>query len=474
MSGIAMIDSPHLQRGFPAMSVSQHAVLPRRSFLATAVGAPLIAAPLTGAAGSVRAAAGSRRTVGVVGLGSRGFNLIDDLLRQSDAQIVAVCDVDELHYRDLAWGKGKAFGRTPARRLIETQYARRGKGTAPRVSVYSDFRELCAHDDLDAVVVATPDHWHALIALTALGRGLDVYCEKPVTHLFAEGRTLYREAARRKAIVQVGSQQRSDARFRRAVEIVRNGHLGRIERVEVGLPSGYERPQGETRVVEPPEHLDYEMWCGPARKLPYMRARHHRWWRGHTAFGGGVLMDWIGHHNDIGHWGIAMDSRGPLRVEAVDWTFPQTPVYDTPHHYTIRCDYPGGIATTISDGNPIGTRWIGDEGWIHVRRGKWSASNSSWLEPKFDPGAWRLDPPTHHMRNFLDCMATRRPCHAPPETAHRSITPGHLAYVSWKLKRPLKWDAAGEQVVDDDEANRLLYRVDYRSPWSAEQIDKLR
>lgn len=133
--------------------------------------------------------------------------------------------------------------------------------------------------------------------------------------------------------------------------------------------------------------------------------------------------------------------------------------------------FANSVGMTISDSHPIGTRWIGEDGWLHVRRGKWAASDPSWLEDGFDPGPWRLDPPIHHMRNFLDCLASRKPCHAPPETAHRSITPGHLAYVSWKLKRPLQWNAADETIVGDDEANRLLYHIDYRSPWSFAEVE---
>ncbi len=442
-------------------------MISRRAFLASTSAALtfpyLLPAPRS--RGGEYAPPSDRITVGVVGLGSRGFNLIDDLLRRADAQIVAICDVDSLHYRDRPWGKGMAYGCSAAREKIENHYRRSASRTAASVAVYTDYRELCAREDLDAVVIATPDHWHALIALEAMRAKRDVYCEKPVTHRFAEGRLLCDEATRRQTVFQVGSQQRSDRRFRRAVEIVRNGHLGKIKRVEIGLPSGYDKPQGDTQVTAPPDHLDYEMWCGPAPKLPYMRARHHRWWRGHTAFGGGVLMDWIGHHNDIAHWGIGMDAGGPQQVEAVDWVFPKTDVYDTPHHYTIRCVYPGGITSTISDRLPMGTRWIGESGWLYVRRGKWQASDPRWLQDDFDVGEWRLPPSPGHMPNFLECVKTRQTCDAPVTIAHRSITPGHLGYVSWRLHRPLKWDAQSEQVLGDDEANRLLMANPYRSPW---------
>jgi len=177
-------------------------------------------------------------------------------------------------------------------------------------------------------------------------------------------------------------------------------------------------------------------------------------------------MDWIGHHNDIAHLGIGMDGGGPTRVEAFGWTFPETDVYDTPHHYGIRCDYPGGMTTTISDRNAMGTKWIGDEGWVYVRRGKLQASNKEWLARDFVPGPIRVNRSSNHAGNFIDCVQSRHTCTAPAETGHRSITPGHLGYVSHALQRPIRWDPAGERVVGDDEADRLLNSIDYRAPWS--------
>ena len=249
--------------------------------------------------------AGSRLTssepirLGVIGLGSRGFNLLDDFLRQPDCRIVALCDVDEFHHRDQPWGKGKTFGRKPAEQHVRKAYdAGKNDTVADSVRLYSDYRKLIAQDDINAVVVATPDHWHALCTWEALQAGKDVYCEKPITHLFAEGQAIVAEVARQNAVFQTGSQQRSDPKFQRLVEIVQNGLLGDVQTVEVGLPPGYTKPMGSTEVVTPREGLDYDFWCGPSERLPLMQARHHRWWRGHRAFGGGVLMDWIGHHND--------------------------------------------------------------------------------------------------------------------------------------------------------------------------------
>jgi len=233
----------------------------------------------------------------------------------------------------------------------------------------------------------------------------------------------------------------------------------------VGLPSGYAQPRGDTTIKTPPEHLDYDFWCGPSPKLPYMRARHHRWWRGHLAFGGGVLMDWIGHHNDIAHWALNMDQSGPLEVEAVGWTFPETDVYNSPHHYEIRCKYAGGITSTISDRNSVGTKLIGEDGWVFVKRGRLEASDPRWTKSDFDPGAAEVYQSPGHARNFLDCVKSRKECVAPARTAHRSITPGHLGYVANAVGRPLRWDSQAERIVGDDEAEKQLKALSYRGPW---------
>ena len=437
----------------------------RRQFQQTAVA--LSAAALAMPAPAANHVAPSEKiALGVIGLGSRGFNLLDEFLQLPDCRIVAVCDVDELHYRDQPWGKGKAFGRKPAEQHINQTYATAKSGSAQRgLQVYSDYRELIARSDIDAVVIATPDHWHALCTVQALQAGKDVYCEKPVTHLFAEGQAIVAEVARQNAVFQTGSQQRSDPLFQRVVELAQNKVFGDIQSVEVGLPPGYDRAMGSTEVVSPRDGLDYDFWCGPSPQLPLMQARHHRWWRGHTAYGGGVLMDWIGHHNDIAHWAIRKDHSGPTTVEAVDWTFPDTDVYNTPHQYSIRCEYEGGITSTISSRNAQGLKIIGSEGWVYARRGTIKASDSRWLEKDFQPGSARIPNPTNHAANFLECVRSRQTCIAPADVAHRSITPGHLGYVSYAVGKPLFWDPVNEIIVGDDTADRLLKTMHYREPW---------
>ena len=435
----------------------------RRRFLtqtAAAVAAPFIVP--SSALGLARTPAPSNRiNVGFIGLGGRSSALLSSFLAQPDVRVVALCDVQKEHWRDGEWGKGNPrFGTEPARQRVEQAYQGKAKG----VGIYQDYRNLIAHADLDAVVVATPDHWHALQCLAALRAGLDVYCEKPLTHTFEEGRRLHLEVAKQKAIFQTGSQQRSTTEFHRAVELIHNGVLGKIHRVEIGLPPGHAEALGDETMQEPPANLDYHSWCGPAKLLPYVPAYHHRHWRQRLAYGGGQLMDWIGHHNDIAHWGLKLDQTGPSEVEAINWTWPTTKAYDSPVDYDVVSRYAGGVTIRISSRNEMGTRWIGDNGWIHVTRGRLTASNPGWLKPGFKAGPHTAYRSTDHTRNFLDGIKTRTECICPAETGHRSITPGHLGHVSAKLGRKIKWDPQREQVIDDPAATKLL-QADYRYPW---------
>ncbi|MDF1753188.1 MAG: Gfo/Idh/MocA family oxidoreductase [Verrucomicrobiales bacterium] len=424
----------------------------RRHFLIqSGIGIPSILAYRTGCA-----APSERINMGFIGMGNRGIGVMEAFLKHEDVQGVAICDVHDLHYRDRDWGEGRALGRDPGKALVD-----KINGNNDCVA-YSDYRKLLERDDLDAVMVATPDHWHYHITLEALKRGIDVYCEKPVTHLFAEGQDIYREVAKQNAIFQVGSQQRSDPLFRKAVEIVRNGHLGELSGFEVGLPTGYTEPLGDTKITEPPKGLDYDMWCGPGEKLPYMRARHHRLWRGHSEYGGGNLMDFIGHHNDIAHWGMGYEATGPVEVKTRRWTPSKTEVYNTPVDYEIRSVYPDGKIGLISSMYSGGAKWIGKDGWIRVNRGKLEASNEAWLKTDFDPGNWKAYRSPGHQRNFIDCVKSRKETVAPAENGHRCITPGHLGWVSAKLGRGIKWDPEKEVIIGDDEAQQELMKRNYR------------
>jgi predicted dehydrogenase len=422
----------------------------RRRFLATAAGAvaaPFIVSP--GVLGLRGATAPSGQiTIGIIGCGGMGRGNMNGFMQIADARVVAVCDVDKQHVEEAAAEANKRYKNEDCAK-------------------YSDFRQLLAHKDLDAVCIATPDHWHALCGIAAAAAKKDIYCQKPMTHTFVEGRALADAVKKNNVVFQVGSQQRSHENFRLGAETVINGHLGKIQKIEVGLPTGSKEASGDTKVQDPPAHIDYDFWCGPSEKLPYMPARLHWNWRWHLAYGGGQLMDWIGHHNDIAHWGIGQDEGGPKEVQAVGFEYPKDrTVWNSAWKYEVVCKYEGGITTSISNQYENGCKWIGESGWLFVTRGPSKSSNEAWIKPGFDPGPKKLYKSDEHHRNFLDCVKSRKPCICTAEIGHRSITPGHLGLLSEALGgKLLQWDAKTETVVGNPDADKLLKSVHFRSPW---------
>ena len=267
-------------------------------------------------------------------------------------------------------------------------------------------------------------------------------------------------------IFQVGSQQRSGGEFRRAVELVRNGRIGKVHTVEVGLPGGGSGPVGGYTGA-PPENFNYDMWLGPAPWHPFHPKMIHWNWRWNLDTGGGQLMDWIGHHNDIAHWAMGYDRTGPVEIEAVG-EFPGQGIYTGATKYRISCLYANDVRTTIAGGHGDilgGTKWIGDKGWVWVNRGRFDAHPKSLLEEKIGPSEVNIPPSPGHQRNFLDCVKSRRPTLCTCETGHRSATPGHLGLISMLLNgRRIKWDPAREEIIGDPQATRML-GYEMRSPW---------
>ncbi len=432
----------------------------RRQFIKSSAAA--VAAPTIIPASVLGADAPSNRiTMGLVGAGGQGTGNMKNLMGKGGVQMLAVCDPDKNH-------------RERGKNEVEKRYAKdKESGKYKGCDAYADYRELCGRKDIDAVIIGTPDHWHALACLAALRNDKDVYCEKPITHLFTEGQLVYKEAAKRKRIFQVGSQQRSDTRFRVAAEAVMNGLLGKISHVKVGLPTGRGTNEEGKVAHEIPAHLDYDLWCGPSRKLPFHPKRLHWNWRWCLDYGGGQLMDWIGHHNDIAHWGLEMDKSGPIEVEAKNFRYAEKGMYDQPLDYEVVSKYKGGYTVTMSNrhkmgsqGRNMGTEWHGENGWIYVDRGRIEASNKDWIIEKNDRGPKKAyHSKGGHHQNFVDGIRSRKDCICTAETGHRSATPGHIGYVSDKLKRPVKWDPEKEEVVGDSEAEKLLKTVNYRGPW---------
>jgi predicted dehydrogenase len=276
-----------------------------------------------------------------------------------------------------------------------------------------------------------------------------------------------------KIIWQTGSWQRSRSNFHKAAEIVRNGMIGKVKHVEVGLPSGHNdfAKTGEFKMVsEPPPELDYETWIGPAKMEPYIKGRVHKNWRWNYNIGGGQLLDWIGHHCDIAHWGLGFDNSGPSEIEGVGEFPAPDAVWNTCTKYRVELKYPKDITMTIAGGHPDirgGTKWIGTDGWVWVTRDNFDASNPEWNDWKSVPDELRkvkLTKSVDHMRNFIDCVKSRQPTLTPVETAHHSAIPGHLGLIAMRVGRKIKWDAAKEKIIGDAEATKLLSR-EYRGPW---------
>jgi len=394
-----------------------------------------------------RVAPSERIVMGSIGVGWQGGENMQGFLGNADVQVVAVCDVDKGHLND-------------AKRMVDQHYGNQDCQT------YHDFRELIARGDLDAVAIALPDHWHAIPAIAAAKAGLDIHGEKPLSHDLLEGRAMCDAVHRYGRVWQTGSWQRSVANFHRACELVRNGRIGKVHTVEVGLGQGhedYEGTQGQETIGPPPASLDYDRWVGPAPWSPYCPARVHKNWRWVLDHGGGTIMDWIGHHGDIAHWGLGLDYTGPVEIEGTA-DFPREGVWDAPTDYRVTCLYANGVEMIIASDVAGGTKWYGDEGWLHVDRGVLDADPKGVLNEVIGPDEIRLYRSRDHIRDFLDCIKSRELTITPIEVAHRSASVGHLAMIAIQAGRRIKWDPEKEEVIGDPDASRLLGRA-YREPW---------
>ena len=428
-------------------------LLTRRNFLKTAGAALVLPTILPGSLfGQNRPS--NRITLGVIGWGMQGPGNTRSFLAEDDCQVVAACDLDQNHLRSAVDTINGHYQNTDCK-------------------AYRDYRDLFARKDIDAVMLAVPDHWHGILSTEAARHKKDIYGEKPLARTIAEQQAIVKAVQKNKVIWQTGSWQRSQALFRKAAEIVRSGLIGKVTHVEVGLPSGHNdfAGTGQFRTPsEPPPELDYETWIGPSRMEPYIRGRVHMNWRWNYNTGGGQLLDWIGHHCDIAHWGLDFDRSGPSEVEAHGDFPPADAAWNTCTKYRIELKYPQDITMVIAGGHDdikMGTKWIGTEGWVWVDRGGFDASNPEWKKGKSLPEELRkvkLYESPGHQRNFLDSIKTRKPTITPVETAHHSSIPGHLGLISMLTGRKIRWDAKRERIIGDHAANQLLTRP-YRAPW---------
>ncbi|MGV3721040.1 MAG: Gfo/Idh/MocA family protein, partial [Actinomycetota bacterium] len=358
---------------------------------------------------------------------------------QPGVQVVAACDVDRLHVEEAA------------------------KAVGPRVETYGGFRELLVRKDIDAVVIDTPDHWHAAIAIAAMKSGKDVYCERRLTLFIEEGRKLSDTQKRTKRVFQTGSQQRSDARFRLACEVVRNGRLGKLKRVEARLPNGSKGGPFPTAPV--PSDLNWDMWLGPAPWTEYIPERTHGNFRHWYEYSGGMMTDWGAHHLDITQWALGMDDSGPLRVEGRG-ILPANPQgYNTPLDFEITYTYPNDVTVLAMSSGENGVRFEGENGWLFVSRSRIEASDERFLKEPFSGNDVRLYDSPNHQKNFIECIRSRKDPICTAEIGHRSATVCHLGNISLRMGgRRMDWDAKAERFTNDDEANKLVSRP-YRKPW---------
>jgi len=390
-------------------------------------------------------------TMGCIGIGWQGGGNLKGFLEEGDCRIIAVCDVDRKHLQN-------------AKRDVDAKY-----GNAD-CAAFHDFQDLLSRTDIDAVSLALPDHWHAIISIAAAQSGKDIYGEKPFSHDFREGVAMCQAIRRHKRIWQTGSWQRSEKHLRQACELVRNGRIGKVRRIEVGLPAGHTKlgaSGDDFKIVTPPENLDYDRWLGPAPDAPFCEARIHKTWRWNLDTGGGQLMDWVGHHVDIAHWGMDWDRTGPLEIEGKGEFPPAGDVWNAPTKYYLTAMYPGEIPMIIAGGHPEirqGVKWIGTDGGVWVDRGGLETHPESLREEKIGRDEIHLYRTNGHYRNFLDCVRTRQETITPAETAHRSAAPGHLGLIAMTLGRKIGFNPQTQEIVHDTTAEGMLGRA-YRSPW---------
>jgi len=427
--------------------------LTRRGFLRAAAAA--VAAPSVVPCSVLGADAPSNQiTMGCIGVGRQGSGNMQGFLDR--VRVVAVCDVDA--------GRAQA-----AKQTVERRYAERlGNGVYKGCLAYSDFRDLLARRDIDTCLICTPDHWHTLPAVAAAQAGKDMYIEKPLTLTVPEGRVLSDAVRRYGRVLQVGSQQRSDTRFRTACELVRNGRIGKLHTVTVILAT--DPGCGPEPTMPVPDGLDYDFWLGPAPLAAYTEKRVHPQrgygrpgWLRITDYSGGMMTGWGAHHNDIAHWGMGTEYTGPVEIEGTA-EYPKDGLWDVHGKFHVEARYASGVRLVMHDGSD-GVRFEGSDGWVFVKRGRLETEPKSILSETVGPEETRLYRSNDHKGNFLDCVRTRAEPVANVEIGHRSATVCHLANIAMRLRRKLAWDPDRESFVDDAEADRIMVRT-MRSPWT--------
>ncbi len=425
--------------------------IPRRQFLAsTAAGiaAPLLLEPILQAQDRRGQGPNGRINLGFIGIGIMSRGHLQSFLGNRETQVVAVCDVHRGRLQN-------------AVEIVHRAYAAERKaGTYRGCASFNDFRELLARADIDAVVIGTPDHWHAIPAILAARARKDVYCEKPLSLTIAESRAMVTAARATDIVFQTGSQQRTEfgGHFRRAVEYARSGRLGQIRTVRVGV-GGPARPCDLPNEAVP-EGVDWEFWNGPAPARAYNSVlcptgihNHFPAWRDYREYAGGLLSDMGAHHFDIAQWALNMDGSGPTAIHP-----PERGATG------LRFVYANGIE--MFHGGPSGCTFEGADGTIHVDRPGITSTPAAILQQPLGERDFRLPAiAASHRQNWLDCIRSRRRPVADVEIGARSAQVCQLGNIGYQLRRALRWDPVREEFANDDEANRLRSREN-RGPWN--------
>ena len=423
-------------------------------------------------------APGDKINIGQIGCGriARGHD-ITETIKYDDARLVAVSDVDRNRMAD-------------GKKLIEDYYGRKAGENYMKVKMYEDYHEMLADPDIDAVIISTPDHWHSQPAMEAALAGKDIYLQKPTSLTIEEGRQLSDMVQRQGVILQLGTQQRSSPQFRIAAELVRNGRIGRLHTVKVGLPGDPSGPEAEEMPV--PDALNYDMWLGSTPFIPYTEIGVHPpegysrpGWLRREQFGAGMITGWGQHHFDSAAWGMDTEYTGPRYIEAVA-QFPVSGLWDVHGDFMVKAEYEHGITMYTSGGFPNGIRYEGSEGWIFVSRGNYTAtasdpvareasskaldaSDPAILSSEIKEGEIHLYESDEQHGNWLECIRSRKQPVSPVEIGHRACTVCLVSHIAMKLDRKLEWDPAAERFINDDEANAALSRPQ-RQPYGTNYV----
>jgi predicted dehydrogenase len=413
-----------------------------------------------------------------IGCGRMGHGDMFSTMGYDTARMVALCDLD----RNRLDGTGTE---------VEEFYKKKGE-TKVSVAKYDDYRELLLSKDVDAVIISTPDHWHSQPAMEAAIAGKDIYVQKPTSLTIQEGRQLCEVIRKTNVILQVGTQQRSQSQFRIACELVRNGRIGKLHTIRIGLPGD---PPGPVVAEQPvPAGFNYDAWLGATPYLPYNELRVHPQkgydrpgWLRIEQFGAGMITGWGQHHFDIAQWGMDTDYTGPISVEAVA-EFPKSGVWDVHGDFMSKAEYANGVTVFATGSYPNGIRFEGDEGWIFVTRGNYRATASDPVDEKNNQQALSASDPKilkseigeneihlydskDQYGNWLDCIKSRKQPVSPIEAGHRACSVCLLTHIAMHLPRKLNWDPANERFVNDEEANSWLSRPQ-RAPYGTNNVYK--